>query len=195
MNHRLAIFCLAALATAAVSSPSAAQNDLFTAMVRLVSHGSPSEPLTGEWKDGNLVDLWTTGSGVESHLMSSGGDPCVLVHLWIGQNEGQWSIVSTKTYDFRKLASARFLADADDRATAASRAADDPEATEMLLEGKAWSVHRIVHVDPAKPAFREDIEASWSIVVLGQEDRTAVADAIDVVRPQCFAGARRSPPR
>jgi hypothetical protein len=187
MNNRLVIACLAGLAAAAASLPAAAADDLFAAMARLVAHNPASEPLTGEWKDGNLVDMWNTGSGVESHVMSSGGDPCVLVHLWIGEREGELATASTKTYDFRKLVAARFLADADDRAAAVSRGKEDPEVTEMLLEGKAWSTHRIVRLDPANPSFHQEIEDGWSIVVLGQEDRTAIAAALDVIHPQCFA--------
>ncbi len=173
--------------TAAAPLEAAADNELFTAMARLVAHSPASEPLTGEWKDGNLVDMWQTDSGVESHVMSPGSDPCVLIHLMTGQDQGKWATLSTKTYDFRKLVSARFLAAGDNPATAASRPEDDPEAAEMLLEGPGWSVHRVVHSDPAQPAFNQYIDDSWSIVVLGQEDRTAVADALRIVRPQCFA--------
>jgi hypothetical protein len=172
---------------AAMPLKAAADDELFTAMARLVAHTPASEPLMGEWKDGNLVDMWTTGSGVQSQIMSPGGDPCVLIHLMTGQEQGKWATLSTKTYDFRKLVSARFLAEGDNLQTAASRTEDDPEATEMLLEGAAWSIHRVVHGDPANPGFNQYVEDNWSIVVLGQEDRTAVADALRIVRPQCLA--------
>ena len=189
MSPIFQIAILLAVEVLAIATPvqAASESELFTAMVKLVSHFPASEPLSGEWKDGNLVDLWKTGSGVESHVMSPGGDPCVLVHLWVDQEDKGWAKLSTKTYDFRKLVSARFLADADDRETATSRTESDPEATQMLLEGKAWSAHRIVHIDPATPAFNQITEDSWSIVVLNQEDRTAVADALGIVRPKCFA--------
>lgn len=189
MSNVFRVAVLAAMEVLAISTPvqAAAERELFTAMVKLVSHFPASEPLRGEWKDGNLVDMWQTGSGVEGHVMSPGGDPCVLVHLWVDQRDGEWAKLSTKTYDFRKLASARFLADADNRETAASRTEDDQEATELLLEGAAWSAHRIVHIDPATPAFDQINEDNWSIVVLNQEDRTAVADAIRIIRQKCFA--------
>jgi hypothetical protein len=188
MNHLVPIGCVAALAVAAITPPpAAAENELFTAMARLVAHSPGSEPLPGEWKDGTLVDILLTSSGVESHVMSPGGDPCVLVHLMTSQQQGEWATLSTKTYDFRKLVSARFLADGDSLETAPSRTDDDPEATEVLLEGAAWSVHRVVHINPAKPGFDQYIEDTWSIVVLGQVDRSAISNALGIVRPQCFA--------
>ena len=186
ISHVLRIALLAAMEVLAILTPAraAAENELFTAMAKLVSHYPASDPLIGEWKDGNLVDIWQTGSRAVSHVMSPGGDPCVLVHLWIDQNNGEWAKLSTITYDFRKLASARFLADADNRETAASRTEDDQEATEMLLEGAGWSVHRIV---AATPAFNQIVSDDWLIVVLSQEDRAAVADALRIIRPKCFA--------
>jgi hypothetical protein len=192
MICKLRRFSLLGISMAAVlgsAVPSFADDGLFTAMARLVGHGSVSE-LQGEMKDGNLVDLYTTQSGVEAHVMSPGGDPCVLVHLWVGDRTGEFAQVSTKTYDFRKLIGARFLADADDRETAASRDPEDTEVTELLLEGAGWSVHRITHVDPAKPAFHQEIENSWSIVLLGPEDRSAAAAALAAIQ----AGCSGSPP-
>lgn len=165
----------------------AAQDALFAAMAKLVGHELPSEPPRGEWKDGDLVDLRAYASGsATGHIMARGGDPCVLVHLWIEDSATDWARISTKTYDFRKLTKARFIGDEDDRTAAPSRSADDDAATEMLLEGTGWSVARFTRLDPADPVYVQDVEDSWSIFVYDQQSRSAVAEAVEVVRAACF---------
>ena len=188
MTRNFRRFSLLAVSAAAVmASPvsSFADDALLAAMARLVRHGLVSET-PGELKDGNFIEMYGTQSGAEAHVMSPGGDPCVLVHLWASDENGGSARVSTKTYDFRKLTGARFLADADDREAASSRDPEDAEVTELLLEGAGWSTARFTHIDPAKPSFHQEIEDNWSIVLLGPEDRSAAADALGIVKARCF---------
>lgn len=168
----------------ALPAASLADDELLEAMSRLVRHGLVSEP-PGELADGNFMEFYSSQSGAEAHVMSPAGDPCVLLHLWVMDRTGEHAQVVTKTYDFRKLTGARFLADGDDWENAPSREPDDPEVTELLLNGPGWSVARFLNVDPAQSSFHQEIENNWSIVLLGAEDREAATRALETVNTHC----------
>ena len=182
-----AVVIVSLLTLAMPAGPARADDALFRAMSMIAMGSGMPETLPQVEQDGNLYDITSMGSSAGANLLSPGPDACSVIHTSVTQDRGGWAQISVKTYDFRKVTAARYLADADDYLKAPSRQPDDPQVGMIVLDGKAWNCQRVLHVDPSKPSFGQYCDDTWTVTVIGDQDRNGARAAIDRIAPQCFA--------
>jgi hypothetical protein len=140
----------------------------------------------GEMKDGSLVDIYNVPAGGRATIFLPGPTPCVAQQLILSEDEGKWAQTTMVTFDFSKVAGVRYLADADDFASAPSRSESDPAITTANLDGAKWNCQRVVGIDPAQPRFDTYCNDGWTVVFTAPNEAKAVQDAINRIGAACF---------
>jgi len=165
----------------------AADDPLFKAMSMLAMGTGMPDVLPPVVQDGNYVDIRESGVTSFGDVLSPGPTKCSIIHTSATQDRGDWVKMSVKTYDFSRISGVRYLGPGDDFEKAPSRAADDQTVDTIMLDGPAWSCQRVVHLDPATPHFGQYCDNSWTITVVGNDDRASARGAIEEIAAACFA--------
>ena len=185
MKH---LACTTVLSTMlAMAGPAEADEALFKAMAMLAMGTGMPDVLPPTVQDGNYVDIGFSGVTAFGDVLSPGPGGCSVIQTTLRQDRGEFVQASVKTYDFSRITGVRYLGPGDDLLEAPSREPDDPEVDTISLDGEAWQCQRVIHVDPVRPGFTQHCDDGWQITLLGDEDKRAAREAIDLIRASCFA--------
>ena len=138
-------------------------------------------------QDGNYVDIRLSGITAFGDVLSPGPGECSIIQTALTQDRGEFVQSSVTTYDFSKITGVRYLGPDDDFLKAPSREPDDPEVDTISLDGEAWQCQRVIHVDPANPSFAQHCNNGWQITVIGEEDKRAAREAVELIQASCFS--------
>ncbi len=177
-----AILLFGSLATQARAQ---ADDALFRAMSMMATGSGMAEALPPTIQDGNYFDILAFGVGASGNVLSPGPGGCSIIQTSVTQDRGKFAQVAVQTFDFARITGVRYLGPDDDFATAPSRLSDDPKADTISLDGTSWQCQRVVHIDPAKPQFAQFCENGWTIPLIGDDDRRAAREAIELIRSRC----------
>lgn len=179
---------LIALVAMAMACPAHADEKVLRAMSSLIASAPPSQQLPVTVVDGSLVIENRSAASSFVGVFAPGPGLCIIRFHGISQRQNEWAQSTTLAFDFTKVHEIRWLAAADDPSSSPSRQMDDEKVRMLAIDGKTlWLCRDEVQLAEPQQAFRSTCARTWTVNVPTPADKTAAAEAIELIKKSCVA--------